>query len=367
MTRNPAVPTRNAAIDHLRVFLTALVIFHHVAIVYGGSGGWYWKEVEDGSNPLLILFNAVNQSYFMGFFFLLAGYYTPRSFERKGELRFIKERFLRLGIPLVVYFFVIAPFTVGLIRHHEGMGLLEGWWKMVLEHEFEPGPLWFAEALLIFALLYGLWRRFRPEASSLKKIPGNLSLAISALALGFISFGIRLWLPVGESVLWLQLGYFPCYVFLFFAGTLCAERKLLEHITFRQAGPWMLVSVFAFGFLVWVFFSRSQAGSFSGGWTLNALIYALWDPFMAWGMILGLLWIAGKWLGRATAVSSWLAGNAYGTYIVHPPVVVSLSLACSHLNWPPTTKLWIVGSLSFVFSVLIAALLRAIPGSGRIL
>src|SRR5687768_11841205 len=69
--------TRNAAIDHLRIVLTGLVIFHHVAIAYGGSGGWYWREEANSSQPLLLMFNATNQAFFMGVFFLFAGYYTP--------------------------------------------------------------------------------------------------------------------------------------------------------------------------------------------------------------------------------------------------------------------------------------------------
>ena len=40
----PPPPSRNAAIDHLRIVLTALVILHHTAIVYGGSGGLYWRQ-----------------------------------------------------------------------------------------------------------------------------------------------------------------------------------------------------------------------------------------------------------------------------------------------------------------------------------
>src|SRR5262249_28734852 len=100
----PAV--RNRSIDHLRVLLTALVILHHTAIAYGGSGGWYWREEPNGSKPLLVLFNATNQSYFMGFFFLLAGYYTPGPFDRKGAGRFLADRFLRLGLPLLGYFFI---------------------------------------------------------------------------------------------------------------------------------------------------------------------------------------------------------------------------------------------------------------------
>ena len=54
----------------MRIVLTALVILHHVALVYGGSGGWYWREQPGASSPILAMFNAINQAFFMGFFFL---------------------------------------------------------------------------------------------------------------------------------------------------------------------------------------------------------------------------------------------------------------------------------------------------------
>jgi glucan biosynthesis protein C len=89
---------RSHAMDHLRIVLTLLVILHHTAIVYGGSGGWYWREQPNGSQPLLLFFNATNQSHFMGFFFLLAGYFTPSSLDRKGAGRFIQDRLLSFVI-----------------------------------------------------------------------------------------------------------------------------------------------------------------------------------------------------------------------------------------------------------------------------
>jgi fucose 4-O-acetylase-like acetyltransferase len=39
----------------------------------------------------------------MSAFFLLAGYFTPRSFERKGSKQFLIDRLIRLGIPIAIY------------------------------------------------------------------------------------------------------------------------------------------------------------------------------------------------------------------------------------------------------------------------
>ncbi|HQC99896.1 MAG TPA: hypothetical protein PK306_29725, partial [Aquabacterium sp.] len=72
--------SRLAGFDRLRTVLTVLVIAHHTAITYGGSGGWFYREVRDGGAPLSLaftLFCSINQAFFMGLFFLLAGYFSP--------------------------------------------------------------------------------------------------------------------------------------------------------------------------------------------------------------------------------------------------------------------------------------------------
>jgi peptidoglycan/LPS O-acetylase OafA/YrhL len=93
------MPQRTYYIDRLRVLLTALVLFHHTAITYGAAGGWFYYELHPsaaGSSLLLTTFCAINQAYFMGFFFLLAGYFTPGSYQRKGWCRFLLDRAVRL-------------------------------------------------------------------------------------------------------------------------------------------------------------------------------------------------------------------------------------------------------------------------------
>ena len=110
------------------------------------------------SSQLLILFCTTNQAYFMGFFFLLAGYFTPASLERKGYARFIGDRFMRLGLPLLAFILILGPLTAAIVTAAEG----NGFWPTIAYSgttwQIINGPLWFAQALLIFSLLYCVWR-----------------------------------------------------------------------------------------------------------------------------------------------------------------------------------------------------------------
>ena len=55
-------------VDNIRVFLTILVMLHHLMIIYAGSGGWLYYEgrQDEIAAALGDWFCAINQSYFYG-------------------------------------------------------------------------------------------------------------------------------------------------------------------------------------------------------------------------------------------------------------------------------------------------------------
>lgn len=368
-------PSRNEAVDHIRVVLTMLVIVHHVSIGYGGAGGWYWRGRPEASSPLLVVFNAVNQSFFMGFFFLLAGYFTPGALERKGTMLFLRDRLIRLGVPWLLYFLILSPITVGLGRGVRGGGFGEAIATSFLDGAFGPGPLWFVQALLVFSVAFAVWRHWRPGPVAGRDeggtphgagFPGHRALLAAALGAAGVSFLVRLVIPVGAEVASMQLGYFPCYILLFAAGCAASRGRWLEAVTLRQAGPWMGVSAVAIPVLPAVLALAGDEG-FRGGWNPKALLYAVWDPLVAWGVILGLCWAAVRHASRGTALSRWMARNAFAAYVVHPPVAVGFSVLASPLQIDPHLLFAGVGAASCGASFAAGALLRRIPGLGRIL
>jgi glucan biosynthesis protein C len=100
-----AVPAKAAGrllfVDNIRVFLTILVILHHLMITYSGTGRWYYNEpgADAVTSSVGGWFCSINQAYFMGLFLLISAYFVPGSYDRKGAARFLKDRLIRLGIP----------------------------------------------------------------------------------------------------------------------------------------------------------------------------------------------------------------------------------------------------------------------------
>lgn len=367
---------RDAGLDALRASLTLLVLFHHASITYGASGDWYYTEVHTGSDltsQLLSLFTGFNQAFFMGLFFLLAGYFTPRTVDRRGPAAYMRERALRLGLPLIVYFLLLSPFTIALAATARGRDFFRVFAYVWTHGRMEPGPLWFCEALLIFAGLYLALRALAPSLArfALPSFPSNATLALAAFGTGVAAFLLRLVWPTGTTPLYLQLGYFASYVVLFAAGCLAADWPSLDEAPTAQRRLWIAIARVTFplmpiayvlgGHIAWL------AGSQSGGWNVQAAVYAFWEPFLAWGAIIGLLHFYTRRLETPGPVWSSLSRRAYAIYIIHPPVLVALALAWRSIAAPAAVKFLVTGTATCLACYLLAGLLLRVPGAKRVL
>lgn len=374
------MPARELYIDRLRAVMTALVILHHTAITYGATGGWFWREVQPSSTPAgltLILFCTINQAYFMGFFFLLAGYFTPGALERKGYARFLGDRFLRLGVPLLAFGLLLGPLTAALVDRAEGRGFWPTWLWLWQHHRFINGPLWFAEALLIFSLGYCVWRRWAGAPLSAtertaKAVPGAWVWLASAVGVGLGAVALRQVAPTGVNVIGLQLGYFSSYVFLFALGIAAWRHDWLRRLQWRQAWPWvagLAISLPAMPIAIGIaqrLYGPGKA-NFSGGLSWPAIFYAMWEPFAAWGLTAAWVLVFRARMNGPSRVWAWLNRRAYAVYVIHPPVLVGVSLLLHAWVAPALVKFGVTGTLTCAAAWLLADPLVRMPGLRRIL
>ncbi|MGP8225542.1 MAG: acyltransferase family protein [Terracidiphilus sp.] len=367
------MPQRDFYIDRLRTVMTAFVILHHTAITYGAIGGWFWHEIQPSrtlSSILLVLFCSTNQAYFMGFFFLLAGYFTPASLERKGYGRFILDRLIRLGIPTLAFGFVLGPLTAAMVTYAQG----DGFWPTIVwywqQKEFNPGPLWFAEALLAFTLWYVLIRRIggpplsepRSTQPVSSPLPPWTEWLFGALLVGAGALALRQVFPIGTSL----YGYWASYVFLFVMGVRAHFRNWLAQLTWRQARPWLIVALIAWPTLPLGWMLARGHANFNTGFSWAAILYAFWEPFVAWGLIAAWLVVFRERMNRPSAFWSWLNRRAYAVYIIHPPVLVGIGLLLHGWVAPALVKFGVVGALAIVATWLAADPLVRLPGVRRV-
>jgi len=151
--------SRMLFVDNLRILLISMVLVVHLDDTYGAIGSWDYHDPATNllTGTLLSIPNAIGMASGMGFFFLLAGYFTPGSYDRKGPRAFLQDRLMRLGLPLLLYDLLIHPLVV-----YIGGGLHGSYWSFygtfLLQMRGVTGVVWFLAVLLLFDLLYAAWR-----------------------------------------------------------------------------------------------------------------------------------------------------------------------------------------------------------------
>ncbi len=364
-------------IDHLKVLLTILVILHHTFITYGAPGGWYYmqKTTQQGAIIPMTLFVSVNQSFFMGFFFFLSAYFIRPSYERKGAGKFIADRLLRLGLPLIFYSLVFSPILIYLIyyfgkgQHITFLQFLSGF-----DDWIDFGVLWFVAALLLFTLIYVLVRAiFKNLPAKVLPAPNARTIVLFATGVGVISFLVRIIFPVGWVLkpVGFQPGHFSQYISLFILGLVASKNDWLNTMT-DKTGKWL--ASFAPRLLLFflVFFVIEKTvhmdGSWwSGGLHWQALLYAVWEQVIGFSIIVGLLYRGKKSWNKPSALLSKLSRCAFAVYIFHPIVIISLSLAVRNWAIDPAFKLLLVAPLAVIGSFLLGSLIVLIPGVKRVI
>ncbi|OGJ16318.1 hypothetical protein A3K73_01885 [Candidatus Pacearchaeota archaeon RBG_13_36_9] len=364
-------------IDNIRLFLIILVILIHISIIYGGEGIYPAKEgATDEISPIILtLFNTICQSFFMGLFFLLSGYFTPWSFDRKGAKKFLRDRLIRLGIPLLVYttvFKVVIEYLILNFFRNTEITFTEVIAYNLKNPGWFIGPLWFVEALLIFCLVYVLYRisvnkSFNPFN---KKFPSNKAIFISILLLAILTFFVRIFFAVGEEIHIFQLAHFVNYIFCFWLGVLAYRRNWLDNLRAKQARTWKIIAVLILIALPFIFVFGNAAEStekFTGGFTWQSLVYSLWETIACYSIIISLISVFKKRFNSQGNLVAWMAPNFYVVYIIHQLVILPLAIIFQSIFIPSYVKFIFVSILGVALCFAIGGLIRKIKFTRKVL
>jgi hypothetical protein len=173
------------------------------------------------------------------------------------------------------------------------------------------------------------------------------------------------------NVLGLQLGYFATYIFLYAAGIAAWRYDWLRQLNWKNARPAVIALLIAWplmpvGSAVAHALNGPGKSNFSGGFSWTAILYALWEPFVAWGLIAAWLLVFRKHMNQPSAFWTWLNRRAYAVYIIHPPVLVGISLLLHGWAAPALVKFGVVGLLACIATWLAADPLVRLPGVRRV-
>ena len=377
--QHPGTAKRVLFFDQIKALMIALVIAVHVFLAF--MGDWLGVHIAMSSSPhslfvgVAVWVMSFSNTFFMCMLFLLSGYFVPRSVHKKGVLRYLQDRLLRLGLPFMGGMLLINNLSVLLGRLSPASPLATLPWRdMPLNHVM---VLWFLLVLFAFDLLYCAWVRLRGDRFAIDTsvpTPKLRSWLISAVVLAFLEV-----LMVRQTDLWSVLVRSPLdglgvqgmhvftYAFLFFLGCKASFHRWLERLDAHLVVRWFRFSVvLALSLLVLdVVLAFNGAISTQAG-KLSVLV-SLLNPFIGWGvMAYLLLWFqrnenrCGQWLATAGV-------DSFGAYIIHPLVLVVVLEAIGFIGLNHWLIALFASALAIMISFAITHQLRRLPSIARII
>lgn len=369
-------------LDNLKVFLIILVIMHHVGQAYGPTGGaWFYSYPGERAKSVGILF-LFNASFFMGLFFFISGYFFPASLDRHGARKFITDKLMRFGIPLLFAAFIMVPIMeyVKYLKYTSCISFPDFYIRHWLN--YDPGAaiiqssrnfahLWFIEHLLIYSIIYAVIRtllqKYVPSVSTTTtRRVGLYVIIFYILVLGVVTHLMRTsWgFPIDRWIgflgfIQMEPAHIPQYLSLFILGILAYRWSFLDSITTPRNIFWLLL-----GFGIYVI-TRVQL--YTTGRQAAFFMWEYREALLCVGVCIGLLALFKTYFNRTGRLMQILSENAFGAYIFHVSVVVALQYAFDPVQAGALTLFVVVSLLSIPGSFLVSILVRLIPGMKRIL
>ena len=306
----------------------------------------------------------------LGPLFLLGGLLSAASLARKGPAGFARGRLVRLGVPLLVFVVLIDPFTdyLGSLAEGEHPRL----WAYLVDQTGtrDTGPLWFVVLLLLMSLAYAGLRRLRPVRGGVADLDPRYLVAVAAvIAVG--SFVVRVGSPLGaETFANLRWEAWPHGIGLFTLGVLAGERGWLEGLDRRLVGRcgWLAtIGALALVALAAWALAADRLDAIAGGWTWPAAALAVVEGAVAVALSVWVVaWFRRRWDHQGPLVqrAGW---GSYGAYVLHPPVLVVLSLLARPLAVAPEAKFALVATTGVVAAFAVGIGLTHLWAAARLL
>jgi glucan biosynthesis protein C len=359
-------------VDAIRLLAIGLVLLAHVAEVFNPWDEWHVANVERSRMAgEIAVFVA---PWVMPIVMLLAGVSAWYSLRRRGNATYIRERAVRLLVPLVVGTLVLVPPQVYLERrlHGEFTGSFVAFYPHFFQGIYPHGNLswhhlWFLAHLFAYSVIA------LPLFRYLQRQGGSRAMAWAARVCG--APGGILWLAapliLERNALW---GLFPerhmltsdwsnhallfvAYVYGFIlAGTPWLGREIDAQwrrvLVVGAIGTALIGSAAWYGILPWRL-PPPYSLKYLAFWTLYAVC--------AWAWMVGVLGAARRFVTGDSSMLRYGRSVGYGLYIVHQPIVVAIAFVVVQWNAPTSVKFVAVLAGSLAGTLLCAEVLSRIP------
>lgn len=359
--------------DPLRALLMLLGIPYHASLLYSHALPWDIKDFE--TSPVLSALGAALVTFRMPAFFLVAGYFSAMVIGKKGKASWLRQRFLRLGLPFIVAVLILGPLQLFLLQL---AGIAKGDIPADRLMQSLPGllrpseqwimHLWFLPALIAYsALLAGLlFLAEHPPLAYVRDWFGRVRAGYPALFFVALCALPVVWeLTVyGSGLLAGKTGNglfslyerasdpYARYLPFFLIGALLNRDRVLFH-RFRQTGA--LTGIVAFGAIATAVTLRLQ-NPFS-----SSAMLVLVSAIAAVAASRLLIDLACRYFDRPSRIAGRMTDASFTIYLFHHPLIYAFGTLFILISLPPILEFTIIIAATTFTAYLLHQAIRRSP------
>lgn len=341
-TTIPATTARLHGLDALRAAALLLGIALHGLMPFLPGDLWLVNDAHDALWVLLVIVPI--HMFRMALFLLLAGYFGARSLARRGSADYLRDRAVRVLLPL----FAFWPLVVMSLGPFIAADAARAGRPMTVGTDLTLGQLWFLwvlfECILIAVATSWLLGRTVGGARAARAAAtlGRLLIAPGGVLLAAVPYAVAMVLQgrtggIAEPTTFVPdpaglVGYLGAFAV---GWALAVTPGGLEALG-RRPGVHLTVAVVLTGvsFAVVGTLGTPDAAGLVGTASLFAVA--------SWCWVYGLTGVAVRRLTRENRVVRYLADSSYWLYLVHLPLLVAGEYLVAPLDWPVLVKIAVV-------------------------
>jgi glucan biosynthesis protein C len=317
-------------LDNLRALAMVAGLFFHAALAYSPMAHQIWPSADPLQHAWFDVFAWASHLFRMPLFFLIAGFFAAFMLHKKGEVVFIKNRMLKIGLPFLLFLplltmlmAVVVQFGIAYVQQQPPFLLY--FQNLItqadpVEMPFSTMHLWFLYHLLFLYVLTWSARILvgATLANWLLTRPPHYLLIMLIFACIPALFAVSVPFPAPEWI-------FPALWALWFYGVFFAvgygffrrPALLLDFDPMRQQ-LW-LAGVVSYGIYYYLLPNTLLPETQPQG--LMKLLMTLLEAISAVTWTIASLLYARRWLDIKNKVLSYLSDVSYWVYLIHLPLL----------------------------------------------
>ncbi|WP_457940287.1 acyltransferase family protein [Mesorhizobium sp. 10J20-29] len=361
-------------VDWLRVSAFLILIVYHSSVAFFPDMDWLMKSPQ-GSLGLQLTMD-FPRAWRLALLFFVSGMGTWFTFRSATASAFLKERFVRLFVPLIFAMCVIIVPQVWFERMAEDgyEGSLLTFWvtRYFTEGRYPVGNftwahMWFVAYLLVMSFVcYPVFRilshpRAKPVTDWFERTAKSDGIYLFFLFPLVLNLVLTPFFPRQTNALYSDGAWFAAWASWFGLGFLVARHHAAVIAAIVERRYHSAAFAFVLTTYLYLFCFTDAGGHFLGNYADVTPLFKLLVFALAWSMILALVGFGAKYFDRESAALMWLNRKIFPLYIVHQTVVIAALYYVLPLDLGVWPAWFLVVVATFAGSLAFAMLAEKLP------